>query len=509
MGLRGVLGTERTVELRTGWQRFWPVALTSLVVATILGVSGALAGPRWAPTEMHRTIIPTTADVRIGGTEQSPVGTYTVRVEPIRIDLGEVTVDGLLFLPEGAPAGPGVVFMHGAGTGEPEAFAPHGQALASAGIRVLVPAKRLDDYSTRERNYPSMAQDYLVSWRYLRERVPGVDPDRVGFYAESEGAWIAPIAAADEPDVAFLMLISAPVVPPREQAAFATANYLRNTHVPRGVFRAIPRALGAQIPGGGFEYVDFDVLPYLRQVDVPVLMAYGTDDASMPIVQGALIVIDTLAAHGNDAVTVRYFDGADHGLMIDEQLAPGFTTVLSSWTLGLPATASAPPQIAGDRPEQEYRAAAVPSPAWFASGDMLVWSIIGSFLLVVAGLGLGAVSLVRRRSPAAAVGRLAVAAGLAALAVVTTFVAYIAQIATLAMNYHLDDTVVIGGWILVQLLGIFAVVVGVVSVRAAMHARRAGTYFTVTDKVSWWATHVGSLALLLVAAYWGVFPAVG
>src|SRR5699024_6480121 len=192
-----------------------------------------------------------------------------------------------------------------------------------------------------ERDYPAMARDYLVSWRYLREEVAGVDPDRVGFYAESEGAWIAPIAAADEPEVAFLILVSAPVVTPREQAAFATANYLRNTHVPRGVFRAIPRAMGAQIPGGGFEYVDFDALPSLERVEVPVLMTYGTNDASMPIVQAPLIVMDTLAAHGNADVTVRYFDGADHGLRIDEQLAPGFTSVLSTWVLGLAATAAA------------------------------------------------------------------------------------------------------------------------------------------------------------------------
>lgn len=500
---------QRTEDLRSGWQRFWPVALATLVVAAILGVSGALAGPRWAPTPMERTITPATADVRIAGQSQSEEGTYTVITREVRVDLGEVTVDALLFLPEGAPEGPGVVFMHGAGTGEPDAFAPHGQALASAGVRVLVPAKRLDTYSTRQRDYPAMAQDYLASWRYLREQVDGVDPDRVGFYAESEGAWIGPIAAAEEPDVAFLMLVSAPVVPPREQAAFATASYLRNTHVPRGVFRAIPRALGAQIPGGGFEYVDFDVMPYLRQIDVPVLVAYGTNDASMPIVQGALIVIDTLAERGNDQVTVRYFDGADHGIRIGDQLAPGFTAVLSAWTLGLPATATAAPQIAGDQPYQEYEAEAVPPAPWFASGDMLVWSIIGSIALVLLGLAIGAVSMIRRHSQAATVGRRAVAAGLAALAVLTTFVAYILQVANLAMNYQLDDMVVIGGWILVQVLGVFAVTVAVVSVRTAYRARKHGTRFSTADKLSWWATHAGALALLLVAAYWGVFPAVG
>src|SRR5699024_10631557 len=100
-------------------------------------------------------------------------------------------------------------------------------------------------------------------WEVMRE-LPGVDRERVGFYGESEGAWIAPIAAARQPEVDFVILASAPVVSPREQAAYATANYLYNTNVPRGMFRAIPRALGSKFASGWFVYVDFDVPPSSR-----------------------------------------------------------------------------------------------------------------------------------------------------------------------------------------------------------------------------------------------------
>src|SRR5699024_7772246 len=65
-------------------------------------------------------------------------------------------------------------------------------------------------------------------------------PTQVGIYGESEGAWIAPIAAVAEPGVAYLVLVSAPIVPPREQFAFATDSYLRNVGVPEALLRAIP-----------------------------------------------------------------------------------------------------------------------------------------------------------------------------------------------------------------------------------------------------------------------------
>ena len=53
---------------------------------------------------------------------------------------------------------------------------------------------------------------------------------------------------AEDPGLAFSVLVSAPVVPPRQQAAFAVDSYLRNTDVPQAVFRAIPRAVGLRVP---------------------------------------------------------------------------------------------------------------------------------------------------------------------------------------------------------------------------------------------------------------------
>lgn len=488
-------------------RRTWPVVLATLVLTAGVGFIGSVAGPTWDPVPVTDQLEPTTDDVSVSVPGTRPRANYDVERVEITVDLGEVQVPAWVFHPVDAPDGPGVVFIHGAGTWDPDAFEGQIRALTGAGIRTIVPAKRMDNYSTRERDYEAMAQDYLRSWEALR-KFPGVDPERVGLYGESEGAWIAPIAAVDRPEVAFVILASAPVVSPREQAAYATANYLHHTNVPRAMFRAIPRALGAKIPGGGFEYVDFDLRPFLDRLDQPVLMTYGTADASMPIVQGPRIVMEHLYSHGNDQLTVRYFDGADHGLHVDDHLAPGFTDVLTDWVWGLPATARPINVVAGAQPNQTFLAEPVPEPRWYASGDTLIYSALGVVLLSLAGLVFSTWAALRRGEWGPVV-RSSIATVLAAFAVVAVFIGYVGQIADLAVTYRLNDALVLGGWALVNLTGVFGVVVAVISLRRAYLARRNGRTLSRLTRAGAWTCHLSALAILVIAAYWGVFPGAG
>lgn len=485
-----------------------------LAIVIAFGVIGSLAGPRWTPQPLDRTIVPQTPDVSIGSDAVTdPVGSYEIAQTTFDVQLDGATVKATLTYPVDAPGErPGVVYMHGAGTGSNTDFHDEATALASAGVYVLVPAKRMDTYSTSSRNYPAMAEDYLASWRILRDW-PGVDPNSVGVYGESEGAWIAPIAAVKEPGVAFVILVSAPIVPPRQQVAFATNSYLHNVGVPDALLRAIPRGLGADVPGGGFDYVDFDPTPWQRQLTQPVLMIYGTDDEAMPTVQGPLTLIDDMAHAGNEQYTVRYFEGANHGIRVDGHLADHLVDVLARWTQGLPDTAIAQPRIAGAQPQQTYRAAPVDQPRWYANGDMLVITLVGSLLLVLVGPVVWAVSRTvrrptRRLPPPLA--RLSAALALSTVAILVVFAAYVAYVAELAFNYRTDDLVVNGGWILLHALGILSVAIGVRSVAMVWNARRTigRGVFSVGSATIWWSAHLGSAALLLIAAYWGVFPTV-
>ncbi len=380
-------------------------AATTAALAIVLAIVGAVTGPQWDPVPVTEHLVPETPDTTVGGQPPggaAPVGTYDVRETDVTVRLDGATVGGVLREPVDAGDDlPGMVFVHGAGTGlASEAFVDVATDLASAGVVTLVPDKRLDTYTTRHRDYEAMARDYAHSVDLLRAR-PGVDPERVGLYGESEGTWIVPVMAADDPTIAFTVLVSAPVVPPRQQAAFAVDSYLRNTDVPHGVFRAIPRAVGMAIPGGGFEYADFDVEPFLERLTQPVLVVYGTADPSMPVEQGARQILDATGPSsqvpGGADVTVRYYADANHGIKIDDVLVPDFPRDVSAWATSLPASATALPQVAGAEPTQQYLAGPVPSPRWLGNGDLFVALVLAAVGLLVLGPLVGLVGgLVRR-----------------------------------------------------------------------------------------------------------------
>lgn len=496
------------------------VLASTVLGIVVLAALGALMGPQWDPVPLTDPLVVSSRDTAIGSAPALP--TYDVRTRVVTVQLDGTTVRAQVNEPVGAPPGPGVVFLHGAGTGSyTEAFVEQARALATAGVVTLVPDKRLDTYSARYRDYVGMARDYQRSVELVRS-LPTVDPDRVGVYAESEGAWIAPVMAAADERLAFVVLVSAPVVPPREQAAFAADSYLRNTGVPHGVFRAIPRAVGMAIPGGGFEYVDFDVTSYQRRMSQPVLMVYGTGDASMPIVQGAEQVIRDTAIAGNGAVTVRYYAGATHGIKVDEQIVPAFLRDMTGWVVGLPATAHAEPKIAGDQPEQQYLAMPVPEPRWLHNGDVValitIAAIAGIVLAgLVGGVARGVRTLTVRRTgvpaPAGAprfaggVVRWATALGVGAVATVVALVWYIFAIARLALEYEHNAWVVQGGWVAVRLLGIAVVGAAVLLSRAVVRARTRGVPAApgAVRVVVLGLLLVCSSVLLVVLAYWGVY----
>ena len=497
------------------------VLASTVLGVVVLAVLGALMGPQWDPVALSDPLAAETPDTAIGHAPE--LERFEVRQRVVTVELDGASVQAQLNEPVGL-SGParGVVFVHGAGTATHEdAFHEQARVLAEAGVVTLVPDKRMDTYTLRHRDYVQMAQDYARSVALLRA-LPTVDPERVGVYAESEGGWIAPVMAASDPTIEFVVLVSAPVVPPRQQAAFAADNYLRATGVPHGVFRAIPRAVGMAIPGGGFEYVDFDVTSYQRRMTQPVLMVYGTGDSSMPIVQGAMQVIRDAAIAGNSDVTVRYYEGATHGIRVDGRIAPDFLRDMSGWVVGLPQTAGAAPKVAGDQPTQTFLAMPVPEPRWLHDGDVVALTIIASCIVVllaglVAPVARGAEALaVRRRGPAAdgpvhrfapGVARWATALGLGVVVTVVAFVWYILAIARLALDYTSNGWVVTGVWIGVRAVGILVVAAAVLLFRSIVRNRARGVPVApgAARSIALAALIGASAVLFVVLAYWGVY----
>ena len=500
----------------------------SVVVAVLsLSLIGTLAGPRWTPEPVAAPLVPATADTTIGGdAPTAAVGTYRVEAATVSITQADgEQVPALLRRPVGAdgPA-PGVVFLHGAGTHGVDGFSDQAEALSSAGAATLVPAKPMEDYSLTSRDYRAMAADYRCSVDYLIT-LDGVDPERVGLYAESEGAIPGAVLTADDERVAFLIMASAPVVRLREQMALAMDSYMRNVGVPEPMLTLIPRVLGsAEIPGGGFQYADFDSAPYLRRITVPVLMLYGTADASMPLVQGPMTVREAVRQSGDDALTVRYYEGANHGLRLgastDGDLAPGVARDLARWVVGLPGTADAAPHGAGATPTQAYWARTPDPTRWYASGDlMLAAFILGFGLLALGGVvwGVGQAPRLRGRrgihlpDP---IGRWTASLVLSIVAAWVLYLAYILGVISLATSYRTNHLFSYGGWVLVQVVALSTVVLGVKLTQRAWlmrghvrHGREEGGRWLTGPAACVLGSALSGTAVLLAAlAYWGLFP---
>src|SRR5829696_7905314 len=102
---------------------------------------------------------------------------------------------------------------------EAEAYARHS-------IVSLIYDKRTVGYSMLHRDYSVLADDALAGVQVLRGR-DEVDPARVGIWGQSEGAWVAPLAASRSADVAFVITVGAIGVTPARQQAWAYGEYLR------------------------------------------------------------------------------------------------------------------------------------------------------------------------------------------------------------------------------------------------------------------------------------------
>ncbi|MCL1899494.1 MAG: alpha/beta hydrolase [Promicromonosporaceae bacterium] len=522
--------------------KVWRLAGRTAVILGGLAILGALVSPPWDPRPVRDHLIPETPSTVIGATQQGiqdgrihRPGDFEVLTTEVTIELDGYTVGGLLREPIGAEAAPdtngltGIAFVHGAGTGlASEAFTAQAEQLASAGIVTLVPDKRLDTYSIFSRDYVTMADDYLRSVEFLRAW-PGVDPELVGVYGESEGTWIVPVMQALDPSIAFTILVSAPVVPPRVQAAFAVDNYLRHAGVPTQVFRAIPRALGIPFPLGLLDYADFDVIPWLRQQSAPIMVVYGAVDPSMPIDQGSRIIIAETAIGGRGApVTVRFYAGADHGLRIDGIVVPELSRDIAAWAQGLPETADAEPRIAGAAPLQEFEATAVPSPVWWLNGNVVFGSLIVGLLLLLVSLSLWLSTARSRHSharraiangeaPAVAMNRgvpaLLLALGLSSTATLVALVIYLMAVASLALNDEQSAWTVQGGWAGVRLLGVVTVVCVALLIDRAhrSHEAKRADEPHVSLVTGWlahltfWTALTGSAIVTLWLTYWGVY----
>ena len=153
-------------------------------------------------------------------------GAFATRVpvarEEVTFKNGDVTLAGTLLIPATKGKHPALVFTHGGGAQLREVYWGLGYVYAARGFVVLSYDKRGVGKSTGNwgaASFEDLADDAVAAARFLQARTD-VAANQIGFWGQSQGGWIAPLAASRFPDAAFAIALSGGGLSPAEQELF-------------------------------------------------------------------------------------------------------------------------------------------------------------------------------------------------------------------------------------------------------------------------------------------------
>jgi len=374
--------------------------LTVTLTAPVASFEGQVAGDRksisgqWLqnggklPLKLERTPQAVVAPKR----PQTPQPPFPYRAEDVAYmnPTSGLKLAGTLTLPRGEGPFPVAVLITGSGPQDRDEtlfdhkpFLVLADALTRRGVAVL----RVDDRGVGgsqagdffSATTADFATDVAAGVAYLRGR-KDIDPDRVGLIGHSEGGVIAPLVAAKDPRIAFVVLMAGTGVPgdqilPRQyhdiyaasgagetvaakQAdVIAAANAIVRTEPDQ--IKAQPLLIKTLTEGSGAQnaraltdlmnstwyraFVTLDPAKALAQVRAPVLAINGDKDVQVSAQVNIPAIKAALA--GNPDATTLVLPGLNHLLQtartgapseyaaIEETLAPSALSTIVDWTL--------------------------------------------------------------------------------------------------------------------------------------------------------------------------------
>lgn len=260
-----------------------------------------------------------------------------------------------LILPACPDKCPGVVMLHGSGPQSRDANRFAAQALADQGIAAFFFDKRgfgessgtLDGVS-----FSDLADDAIAAAKVLAA-MPQIS--RVGFSGHSQGGWIAPLAASRWSDTAFIVTSAGPAVPPAREAEWDVVHALRRAGLGERTQRAeaearqVVRHFHDGIRSGDWQdfdaalqsaktkdwyaktplnryadrsnvadfanyrvFMDYDPLPPLQALKVPMLAILSPDDESIDAVE-TMEILREFVSRGKP-IRLSILPGYDHSM---------------------------------------------------------------------------------------------------------------------------------------------------------------------------------------------------
>ena len=203
----------------------------------------------------------------------------------------DLSLAGLLFTPADEGPFPAAVMIHGSGPSIRDNgwYLTMVDYLQEQGILVLLPDKRGSEQSEgdwRTSSFEDLASDTQAAITYLRS-LSDLPISTIGVIGLSQGGRIAPIVAADNPDLDWVVNVVGPAVPPHDQLYYEEVHNLQQMGFLPGVSNLLAYpSTWSLINVRDAEFWDAvgntDPLDDWKRVDQPTLVLYGEKDSNVP-----------------------------------------------------------------------------------------------------------------------------------------------------------------------------------------------------------------------------------
>lgn len=230
-----------------------------------------------------------------------------------------VDLAGMILVPKGPGPFPAAVVIHGSGTSRRDNkwYLTMVDYLNRHGIAVLLPDKRGSEKSGgdwRSTSFGDLATDTVAAVSHMRQQ-KDIPISKIGIIGLSQGGQIAPVVATKSSDVAFLISVVGGVGPIHDQLQFEENQNLRQMGFLPGVSNVVAYLSTVYLTRVGQKRFwdaigDFNNIPFWRQVSVPSLAIFGSDDTNVDSVWTAV----TLESLQKPNLTVSVYEGSGHAL---------------------------------------------------------------------------------------------------------------------------------------------------------------------------------------------------
>lgn len=300
---------------------------------------------------------------------ESSENEYTTEIVMVQNDSIQLAAN--IYKPKGEGPFPAVVLVHGSKNHTMDYYTEYSEYFASHGIVTVNYDKRgfgLSSGSLYKSTFTDLAKDANSIVNYL-ENQSYVDKNRIGLWADSQAGWVVLIADNLTNHIAFIINKAGPVMTPLKQILYDyKVNYMIPNDTPddvidelgiwyEDVFKYLIRSRSDSLwnkintvinkyentpylkasfdeyylsilkapdkiepidevildPGG--RTYDFDPIPYMKKFKTPMLYVIGTADN----LNNTAECINNIKDINNPIITLKVYEGADHGIRVQKQ----------------------------------------------------------------------------------------------------------------------------------------------------------------------------------------------